>query len=136
MDRKGFLKHLIFLMFFVFLVNFFAFKFYWYSLIWYLDIIMHFLGGFWVGLFFIYVFSIKKPTISISSLFLKVFLATLIIGVLWEIYEFSLHVISATSFDFRDTISDIFFDLLGSVISIFYFLKIIMLSSRNKVQSE
>ncbi len=136
MDRKSLLKHLVFLMFFIFLVNSLALQFYWYSSVWYLDMIMHFFGGFWVGLFFIYVFSTKNPKTSILILFFKVFLATLIIGVLWEAYEFFLNIVSATSFDFRDIMSDIFFDLLGSIVSVFYFFKIIMLSSENRVQSE
>src|SRR3989344_6115892 len=59
MDRKKFFKRIVYLIFFIFIVHFFANKFYWYSSIWYFDIIMHFLGGLWVGLFFIW-FK-KKP---------------------------------------------------------------------------
>ena len=134
MNRKSLLKHLILLMFLLFIVNFLILKFYWYSLIWYSDIIMHFLSGFWVGLFFIYIFSIKKSIPSAFLLFFKVFFATLAIGLLWELYEFFLNTISFTSFDLVDTVSDVFFDLLGSVISVFYFFKVIMSSPINKVQ--
>src|SRR3989344_3578880 len=84
MNRKRILKHLVFLMFFLFILNLIAQEFYWYFTIWYFDIIMHFLSGFWVGLFFLYVFYNE-------NLFLKqiltVILGVLLIGVLWEAFE-------------------------------------------------
>lgn len=134
MDRKKLIKHLVFLMFFIFLTNFLAEKFHWYFSIWYFDMIMHFLGGFWVGFFFLYTFLAKDPVLPTAGLFLKIILSTLAIGILWEFYEYFLNVVSFTSFDFKDTLSDIFFDLLGSFASIFYFFKIIMLMPENTVQ--
>ena len=90
MDRKRLLKHLVFLMFFLFLANTVAIKLNWYSLIWYFDIIMHILSGLWVGMFFLYVFERKESRPLDVAMFLKVFFATLAIGLLWEVYEFYL----------------------------------------------
>lgn len=126
MIQKRLLQHLIFLMFFIFLVNFFALKFYWYSLIWYLDIMMHFLGGFWIGLFFLYIFSRGKQLSFNLNLLFKLLLMGFLIGLLWELYEFYLNIVAGTSFNLNDTLSDLFFDLLGIAVSLFYFLKIIM----------
>ena len=123
MDRKKLIKHLVFLMFFIFLANHMALKFYWYYSISWLDMLMHFLGGFWIGIFFLYVFSRKEQLLKIFALTFRVLSATLIIGVLYEFYEFFLNIVSATSFDIVDTYVDIFFNLFGSVISIFYFFK-------------
>ena len=134
MNKKSLLKHLVFMMFFIFLANFLILKFYWYSLIWYLDIVMHFLGGFWVGLFFLYVFFRKEQPSFTSGLFFKLLFITLLVGLLWELYEFLLNIIAITPFNLNDTISDIFSSLLGSTVSVFYFLKIIMSAPLNKVQ--
>lgn len=121
-------------MFFIFIANFLATELYWYSLIWYFDMIMHFLGGLWVGLFFFYVFSYIESVPKFLILAFEVLIATLVIGLLWELYEYVLNVISLTPWDIIDTSSDVFFDLFGSFVSIFYFLKIIMPISINKIQ--
>ena len=95
---------------------------------------MHFLGGFWVGLFFLYVFFRKEQPSFTSGLFFKLLFITLLVGLLWELYEFLLNIIAITPFNLNDTISDIFSSLLGSTVSVFYFLKIIMSAPLNKVQ--
>ncbi|MEK7069377.1 MAG: hypothetical protein AAB945_01120, partial [Patescibacteria group bacterium] len=59
---------------------------------------------------------------------------TLAIGILFEFYEFFLNIISVTNFDLGDTISDVFFDAIGAFFSMFYFFKVIMTSSQNKVE--
>lgn len=134
MIQKRLLKHLTFLMFFIFLANFFILKFYWYSLVWYLDIIMHLLGGLWVGLFFLYILSRRSRLYFSTSLVLKLVFYSLIVGIIWELYELRLNIISSTSFNLGDTLSDILFDLLGLVVSLFYYFKIIMSEWKNKVQ--
>lgn len=135
MNRNKLLKHLVFLMFFIFVMNIFALKFYWYFSIWYFDIIMHSLSGFWVGVFFLYVFERRKLVAPDTNLFTKVILATFIIGIIWEVYEFYIFQhIGMMPFDIFDTLSDIFFDLLGVLMSILYFSKFIMLNEQNKIQ--
>jgi hypothetical protein len=136
MNKTRILKHLFLLMFFIFIANMLALKFYWYSLIWYFDVIMHTLGGFWVGMFFLYVFERNKKSFNNSSLFFKVLFATLAVGILWEFYEFYIYqYISQIPFDYIDTSADIFFDLLGFWASYFYFIKFIVSPRRNRLQS-
>jgi len=146
MDRKKLLKLIIYLMFFIFIANLLAQKFYWYSSIWYFDMIMHFLGGVWQGLFFIWFFSINDlPLFRLSldaidfKLIYKTILFVLLIGVLWEFFEFfTNNYVGHDPFNTLDTISDIFFDLAGGAFAVFYFLfylsKKIMPVVANKVQ--
>lgn len=118
MDRVKLLKPLIYLIFFILVMNFLANKFYWYSSIWYLDIIMHFLGGLWLGLAFIYLFSPQDH--SFNSVF-KILLFVLLIGVGWEVFEIAVNdVITKNPFNYLDTLSDIFFDLSGGLCAILY----------------
>lgn len=129
MDRPKLIKRLIFLILLLFVINFFANKLYWYSSIWYFDMIMHFLGGFWIGLLYIYFHN--KESVSLRFVF-KILLFTFLIGVGWEIFEILVNdVIAQNPFNTLDTFSDLFFDLAGGGISILYFLKRIMLQSKD-----
>ena len=131
MIYKKMLLPIILLMFFIFFADKLADKFYWYNSIWYFDIIMHFLGGVWVGLFFIYVFSRR----SLDNLIFKVVLSVLLIGIFWEIFEFYVNnVVGRTPFNVVDTLFDIIFDFFGGLLSVLYFLKKIMKASENRVQ--
>lgn len=117
MDRKRLLKTLSYLIFFIFLVNFIAVKLYWYSAIWYFDMIMHFIGGFWVGLCFFYIFPGKN---SISGI-LRAILFVLLVGIGWEVFEAIVNSLTVRdSFDYSDTFSDLFFDISGGLCAILY----------------
>ena len=132
MNKKKLLKHLVLLMFFIFFADILADKFYWYYTVWWFDIIMHFWSGFWVALFFLYVFYDRN---IFSRKFLVVFLCVLLIGILWEVFELYVHnYIGKEPFRPLDTISDIFFDLLGGISAILYFFKRTMLASKNKLE--
>ena len=124
MDSKKLSKRLISLIFFILIVNFLALKFYWYSSIWYFDMIMHFLGGLWIGLAYIYVFKVKDR--SLNSI-LRVIVSVLLVGIAWEFYEIAVNdVLAQNAFNYLDTISDLFFDLAGGGTAILYsFIKII-----------
>ncbi len=134
MDKKKLFQRLLYLIFFILVANFLANKFYWYSSIWYLDMIMHFLGGFWVALAFIYFFSPKISSFSILPL-LKVIFFVFLIGLGWELFEFLVYrMVPQYVFDISDTSSDLFFDLTGGFFAFWYFLKRIMLLKENKVE--
>ena len=146
MNKKRFFTSLSLLVFFIFILNTLASKFYWYFSIWYFDMIMHFLGGLWLGLVFIWVFLIKGTIFLENSLekitdlinfklITKIILAILIVGVSWEIFEIIFNnILAGTSFDLLDTVSDIFCDLAGGVFAILFFLiKRIMLKKEDKV---
>jgi len=91
--------------------------------------IMHFLGGFWIGLTFFYFFpnTLESQKLSLG-LILKIILGVLLIGIAWEIFEFIFNNYFAQNpFNSLDTTSDIFFDIAGGAFAILYFLKRIML---------
>jgi hypothetical protein len=142
MDREKLLKHLVFLMFFIFIADIIAQKLHWYFSIWYFDMLMHFGGGFWVGLFFIWFFSIKDlPFFRLSfekidfKLILKILLFVLFFGILWEFFEiYSHNYIGGDPFNTLDTLSDVFFDLSGGLFAMFYYLKRSSSIKENKVQ--
>jgi len=131
MDRKKFLIRLALLIFFIFLVNLVALKFYWYYSIWYFDMIMHFLGGLWLGLAFFWLFSFKELSLK---LILKVILGILLIGIFWEIFEILVNkTIAQNPFNILDAVSDIYFDLAGGIFAILYFLKRIMFKQKSAI---
>jgi hypothetical protein len=132
MASKRLLKHIIFLMIVMFVADYLAKAFYWYYSLWYFDVMMHFLGGFWVGLFFIYVFYRKELRLSSIS---RIILYTLAVGVLWEVFEFYVfNQMGGNPFDLFDTTSDLLLDLAGGYGAIFYFQKRIMPLGQNNVQ--
>jgi uncharacterized membrane protein YjdF len=121
MDRKKLFNTLAGLIIFIFLANFLANKFYWYSSVWYFDIIMHFLGGFWAGALALYIFHPRKVSILLIR---KILLCVLAIGLGWEVFELLVDkTISQNPFNFLDSAADLFFDVTGGVGAMFYYLK-------------
>ncbi len=132
MGRQKLIKPLIYLISFIFITNFLANKFYWYSAVSYFDMIMHFLGGFWVALLCVYLYPFKEKS---PNVVLEVLAFVLLVGVGWEIYEMLVNSVAAQNpFDYLDTGSDLFFDLFGGSMAIFYFYKRIMFAKENGVQ--
>jgi len=131
MDRKKLTKRLVYLILFIFVVNLLANKLYWYYSIWCFDMLMHFLGGFWVGLLFLYFSPIQKDLNSV----VRILLFVLFVSIGWEIYEVLVNdLIARNPFNFLDTMSDIFFDLSGGACAILYYFKRIMIIEKNTVQ--
>ena len=121
MDKENLLKRLASLIFLIFLLNYLAEKFYWYSAIWWFDMLMHFLGGFWLGLLFFYIFPPKDNLIRSA---IGALLFVLFIGLGWELFEVALNnMIAGETFDYVDTISDLFFDLSGGLCAILFIWK-------------
>jgi len=125
MDRKKLLIRLALLIFFIFAANYSAMKFYLYSSLWWFDMLMHFLGGFWLGLVFLWLFLKENSSFPFSfTLVFKVILGVLLVGISWEIFEIIVNNFSTKNpFDNLDTISDIFFDIAGGLLATFYFFK-------------
>ncbi len=109
-----------------------AIYFYLYYELWWFDILMHFVGGFWTVLFFLWllVFSgaflldVERKNPAILS-----FLATsfiVIVAVFWEIFELKFGLTSLNDFDYiQDTVSDIFSAFAGGLLaSLFFFRKV------------
>ncbi len=72
---------------------------------------------------------------ALSGLIFKVIVSVLVVGILYELYEFLFYnYFGQNPFNTLDTISDIFFDLAGASFAILYFLKGIMSNKGNTVQ--
>src|SRR3989338_8846140 len=97
MDRQILFRPVVYLMLFIFAMNWLAEKFYWYysSATWGFDMLVHFFGGFLQGVFFFWFFSVarlpflrrqirdmNRQTLWFALLFV------LFIGVSWEAGEF------------------------------------------------
>lgn len=121
MNRQNLLKRLALLVFFIFVANFLANKFHWYYSIWYFDMIMHFIGGFWAGLLVLYFLGTEDFSPQALS---KIFFLVLVIGIGWEVFElFVDKTITSKPFNLFDTSSDLLFDLSGAMMALFYYLK-------------
>jgi hypothetical protein len=99
----------------------------WYWTYLWLDMPMHFLGGFWVAmaavaLIFNFQFPISKESVNQKFFRLTIVILSFVvlIGVFWEFFEFFYDMfISSRGYSgflqlgAADTLSDLFFDLLG-----------------------
>ena len=142
MNRKKLLKHLVFLMFFILILERIGVTLHWDYTTWWFDMVLHFLGGFWQGMLFIWFFSIKdlpllKPPLDPHDpkLVYKTIFFVLLIGILWELFQFyTKNYIGIYPFDIVDTTSDIFFDLAGGALALLYYFRRIMPAGKNEVQ--
>ncbi len=118
MNQKILAFQTLFLIFFIFFLNHFALRFYWYTSIWWLDMPVHFLGGLWLGLTSVLFLPIKN--INTKSI-LIVLGIVLFIGCGLEVFEiFTNNYLADMSFNTLDTLSDIFFDLTGGTAALLY----------------
>lgn len=102
------------------IANAVAIRFHLFFFVSWLDIPMHVIGGLWVGLLTLaYYYSprIKEPKNHSDTRALRLaVLATLIVGVTWELFEFSLDkFIVFGPHDLKDSMDDLLNDLIGAV---------------------
>ncbi|MCR4322466.1 MAG: hypothetical protein NUV61_00010, partial [Candidatus Azambacteria bacterium] len=103
-----------------------ALYFFWYWSYWWYDIMMHFLAGLWVGgmVLWVYFFSGKTKVprpIQKSYLYMMALGVTFLVGLLWELFEFSLDtLIVFQQNDLMDTMMDLGMDTLGALCASFY----------------
>ncbi|MDX1535740.1 MAG: hypothetical protein R3346_03205 [Candidatus Spechtbacterales bacterium] len=90
-----------------------------YDSIWWFDIFMHGIGGFWVaGSAYIF---FGKRNIS-TRLAWAIILFTLFIGIAWEVFEITIDIIEPIGFGSNmsgglyDTAGDLIMDVLGAVV--------------------
>lgn len=113
-----------------------ASRFYLYDELWWVDIVMHFLGGLWVVLFSLWTlffsgffsFNLKKSKKTFLTVAVSV---ALIIGIIWEIFEFQTGITFLGPGYWEDTILDLVMDTLGGLVSAFYCLKFYSTSTIN-----
>jgi hypothetical protein len=119
MERKTLFRHVAIWIIIITALKFIGDKLHLFTSISFYDIIMHFLGGVWLGIFFVWLFYkeiIKKENLNL--VFTKTILLILLVGLAWEVFEvFNYQIILKNEFDVADTISDLIFDLLGGITS-------------------
>lgn len=95
------------------------FALYWHW--WWLDIIMHYLGGVFVAFLFLWSYLSMFQKLPKRLVILGV---VVLVGILWEVYEY---VMGATDVYFEsyrlDTAMDMFFDILGAITVAYLVLK-------------
>ena len=125
MNTKDLFRKLSSLVIFIFLTNFVANKLHLYYSIWWFDMVMHFMGGAWLGLVFVWFESKKNlPIILNSSLVLKVVAWILLVGIGWEFFEYYfINYMAQNNFDIIDTMSDLVLDLSGGLLVTIYFAR-------------
>jgi hypothetical protein len=101
----------------IFFLNKIADYFFWYSSIFWFDMFMHFLGGLFLTLLGGSLFSHIYQKSSALVIVLSVLAWVLLIGLGWEVFEFSVQeIVKVTGLaDIPDSFSDLFFDLLGGL---------------------
>jgi len=123
MERKKFPKSLLLLIFLIAIINTLAVMFSWYWRIPWLDMPMHFLGGLFVGSVALWFYSQNVERRYFRAFPVSIG-AVLIVGGLWEVFEFSVDTIVSVSEQngISDTLSDIIFDIIGGTMAVVYFI--------------
>lgn len=109
-------------------LHYLALKFYLYWVFPWFDILMHFLGGLWVGLivmWFLFFSGFINKNINETSrvrVFYVSILSVLIVGLLWEVFEFYTGVMILETNYGMDTIIDLIMDILGASVAATYVL--------------
>jgi len=96
-----------------------------YSIIWWYDMPMHFFGGLFTALLVIWFLIHYKKFVNLSLIktCIIVLLITLIIGVVWEGYEFIFAIIGSQKYIILDSTSDLCFDLAGAIQALFIYFR-------------
>ena len=77
---------------------------------------MHFLGGIWIGLiiYFIFSYSEEDKIIKTAPLLPTIAILTLLVGISWEWFEIKNWLVHQNNNYAIDTLSDLFFDMVGA----------------------
>ena len=116
------------LILFIWLVNIFANEVHLYFLLWWFDIPMHMVGGFWVALTSMVIYYhlgwIHRHDRSASFVVAAMLGATLVVGILWEVFEFSVeHLVKLNDNGVFDTLKDLLDDMIGAMIASVIFIR-------------
>jgi len=107
----------------VLILHMIALKLFLYWTVGWYDIVVHFLGGFLIGLImisFIRRVHNSEKILDVGLLFSSVILAVLVIGLGWELWELFIGFTDIIQ-DKADTIMDLVMDLIGGTSAIFYY---------------
>ena len=117
MPRTLILNRLALSVTFLAVVNFFATHFSWYSLLWWFDMPMHFLGGGVVFYLSAYVWTGALRYVPLWRFLYESLITALLLGLMWEALELFLYIHYGTpDFVLLDSLSDMCFDLAGALL--------------------
>ena len=109
-------------------LQFVAFKFFFYWTLWWYDVMMHGLGGFLIGSIAAWAYAFElKQRVKLNTFFWIVG-ATLLIGILWEVFEYA---VGFRLYDglyqsyISDTLSDIGMDIAGALAAFLIFRRLV-----------
>lgn len=121
--RKPLLIELLFIGVSIALLHYAALTFYLYWTTDWFDIVMHFLGGFFIGLLALFTFYISEwvefPRHHIGSIFAMTLGTVLLIGLGWELWEIFVGFTDVIT-DQVDTMIDLVMDTLGGICAFAY----------------
>lgn len=122
MQPRPFPQILVFLIVAIAVAQVFAESYYWYWLIRWLDMPMHFAGGLWVAGVVLWwrFFSGKFASAPLAAgpLFVWAIGGAVGIGLIWEVYEAGVSYLTVGHMnDMLDTFGDLIFDVLGGLIA-------------------
>ncbi|MBU4536520.1 hypothetical protein KJ603_00585 [Patescibacteria group bacterium] len=147
MQKKKFLIMITVLIWFILICDLVANHYFLYWRFWWTDIVMHFMGGFWLAFCGYYIFylsgwfkslkfsSLKEKFYSLTKKysFLVISLSfVLSISLLWEVFELFFAFPLKHGYVF-DTILDLIMDIIGWGVFYFLFLKKVKTSQKSKV---
>lgn len=103
----------------------------WYHTIWWIDNIMHIMGGVWIALLFFFEKKNRLPAfgrhLPFWFYFFLIISVVMFVGVVWEWFEYLVDILFFTEkAEFRaqlglpDTMSDLIMDLIGGAVTTFY----------------
>src|SRR3989344_817648 len=125
--RKILLDKVALLIVVVFLTHLVATFFYLYWRFWWFDLLMHLLGGVWLGLFsawFVF-FSgyVSERVATRRNIVLASLLTVVVLGGGWEVFEYSLGVADSAAQSYSaDVSTDFLMDTLGALIASSYMI--------------
>ncbi len=102
-------------------LHFIAETFYLYWTLWWFDNVAHFLGGLALGYVSLYIFcgsGIFKGKISLAQTMLASFVLVMILGSIWEIFEYANGITESTEKYSLDIIHDLLSDALGVIFAL------------------
>lgn len=106
------------------IANWVGTELYLYWSVWWYDIPMHFMGGLWVSLVvaWAYAFRVDINQKKFGSYVWVVIGGTLLVGIVWELYELCIDATSlADGIHYvTDTTSDIIMDIAGGIVGALY----------------
>jgi len=125
MTKRSSFAILAALLYAILVLHLLALYFYWYWMFWWYDILLHFLGGLWLGgttLWFLQY--VRKKPFGRTAQYVIPLVAVIVIGLGWELFEFSLDtfIIFQTN-DIIDTVADLFSDIAGGLTASLLFVR-------------